>query len=286
MPHSPRPPFIESLAPLARNYDALLCDAWGVIHDGRALFPGAEEALLEFRRRQGPVIVLTNAPRPNAIIPPQLDRLGLARGAYDAVTTSGDATRAEIEKRGSAPAFRIGPEKDDPLFKGLDIAFVPLDAAAYLICTGLVDDQLETPEDYRPLLIEAAGRGLVMICANPDIVVRWGGRLIYCAGALAEIYERLGGTVVYCGKPHAPIYDLALARLEEIAGRPIPRARILVVGDGVATDIKGATDQGLDSVLIAGAGGVHVGPASADEVVAALAAAQARAVAAMERLQW
>lgn len=286
MPPAPIPQIVDGLQSLAENYDALLCDAWGVIHDGRALFPGAEEALLAFRRRRGPVVVLTNAPRPNAIIPLQLDRLGLSRAAYDAVTTSGDATRAEIVKRGRAPALKIGPEKDDPLFEGLDIPFAPLAKARYLICTGLVDDQRESPEDYRALLIEAAGRGLDMICANPDVVVRWGGRLVYCAGALAEIYERVGGTVIYCGKPHRPIYDLALARLEAAAGRALDRARILAVGDGVATDIKGASDQGIDAVLIAGAGGVHDGPASDEAIAAALAAAKARAVAAMEKLRW
>jgi HAD superfamily hydrolase (TIGR01459 family) len=286
MPPSQRPPFIDGLAPIAANYDALLCDAWGVIHDGRALFPGAEEAMIEFRRRRGPVVVLTNAPRPNAVIPPQLDRLGLSREAYDAVVTSGDATRAEIGKRGGAPAFRIGPEKDDPLFEGLKVPFAPLEEADYLICTGLADDQRESPEDYRTLLIAAAARGLVMICANPDLVVRWGGRLIYCAGALAEIYERIGGAVVYGGKPHRPIYDLALARIAAIAGRALDPARVLAVGDGVATDIKGAAGHGLDAVLVAGAGGVHEGPASADAVAAALAAAGASAVAAMERLRW
>lgn len=286
MPPSIRPPFIKSFATLAENYDALLCDAWGVIHDGRALFPGAEEALLEFRRRRGPVIVLTNAPRPNPIIPPQLDRLGLSREAYDAVVTSGDATRAEIEKRGGLRAYRIGPEKDDPLFEGLAVPFAPLDEAEYVICTGLADDQRQTPDDYRPVLLDAVARGLDMICANPDIVVRWGGRLVWCAGALAEIYERAGGHVIYGGKPHRPIYDLALGRIAEIAGHAVAAARIVAVGDGAATDIKGAFDYGIDAVLVAGDGGVHSGPASQDAVAEGLVKANARAVAAMERLKW
>jgi HAD superfamily hydrolase (TIGR01459 family) len=286
MSHSTAPDVIDRLSAIAPAYDALLCDAWGVIHDGRRLFPGVEEALQEFRARRGPVLILTNAPRPNEIIPPQLDRLGLARAAYDGVVTSGDATRAEIESRLAAPAYRIGPQKDDPLFEGLAIRFAPLEEAGFIVCTGLEDDAVETPEDYREVLARAATRDLLMVCANPDKVVRWGGRLVYCAGALAELYEGLGGRVVYGGKPHPPIYRLALARLAVVAGRPVPPERILAVGDGVATDIVGANRAGIDAVFIAGADGIHEGAHSPAAIAAALGAAGAHAVAAMERLQW
>lgn len=275
------PPLIERLAPLAANYDALLCDAWGVIHNGVDLFDGAREALERFRAERGPVIVLTNAPRPSSIIPPQLDRLGLPRAAYDAVVTSGDATRAAIVARLPAPAYRLGPEKDDKLYEGVDIRFAPLEEADFIICSGLVDDQRETPDDYRPLLQEAAARQLPMICANPDIVVRWGGRLVYCAGALAQVYEALGGEVIYGGKPHAPIYELALRKISEIRGAPIDARRVLALGDGVGTDIVGANNQGIDAVFVAGADGIHEGEANE-----ALSRAGARAVAVMERLAW
>lgn len=277
---------ISHIAPLAARYDALLCDAWGVIHNGVSVFDGAEEALLRFREERGPVIILTNAPRPSRIIPVQLDRLGLPRAAYDAVVTSGDATRAEIARRLPAPAYRLGPKKDDPLYEGLDIEFVGIDSAAFIICTGLANDQHETPEVYRPLLEDAAARKLPMICANPDIVVRWGGRLVHCAGALAEIYEQLGGEVVYGGKPHGAIYDLAFARIDAIRGAPLERSRVLCVGDGVKTDIAGANAQGVDAIFVAGAGGVHDGAGAPAEVQAALQSAGARAIAVMESLKW
>ena len=271
---------------IAPGYDALLCDAWGVIHNGVSLFPGAAEAMMRFRETCGPVVILTNAPRPSSIIPGQLDRLGLPRDAYDAVVTSGDATRAEIEARLPAPAYRIGPEKDDPLFDGLYPDFVSEEEAEFIVCTGLVDDHRETPDDYRDLLQRLAARGLVMICANPDIIVNWGGRRLWCAGALAEIYKEFGGTVVYGGKPHPPVYRLALEVIGEMrgAGRPPPRA--LAVGDGLHTDIIGANRQNIDAVFIAGAGGVHDGDADASAVAERLAAAGARAVALMEALQW
>ncbi len=280
------PRFIDGLQEIASGYDALLCDAWGVIHDGVRLFPGVEEALTEFRRARGPVLVLTNAPRPSAVIPGQLDRIGLARAAYDGVVTSGDATRAAIAAMLPRPAFKLGPEKDDGLYDGLDVSFAPLEAAAFIICTGLFDDQRESPADYQGLLERAAARKLPMICANPDIVVRWGGRLVYCAGALAEIYEKLGATVIYGGKPHAPIYEVALKTLSERAGRQIERSRVLAVGDGLKTDIAGANAQGIDALYVAGEGGVHHGAADDAAIAAALGKEGAHAAYAARGLIW
>ncbi|MEZ5921895.1 MAG: TIGR01459 family HAD-type hydrolase [Parvularculaceae bacterium] len=280
------PQFISSIADIAEDYGALLVDAWGVIHNGVELFHGVSNAMMRFRNAHGPAAILTNAPRPSSIIPAQLDRIGLPREAYDTVITSGDATRAAIMSFLPSPAYQLGPEKDDALYDGVDIDFTPLEEARFIVCTGLVDDQTETPEDYRDLLMRAAARRLPMVCANPDIVVRWGGRLVWCAGALAEIYQTLGGKVVYGGKPHAPIYDLAMKRLNAIAGADIPRSRVLAIGDGVNTDIAGANAQGIDALFIFGAGGVHEGSADAIAAAKALdeAGAQARYVA--NALKW
>lgn len=280
------PPFQKHLSAIAGNYDALLCDAWGVIHDGVRLFDGVGEALSEFRRTRGPVVILTNAPRPSFIIPPQLDRIGLPRSAYDAVVTSGDATRTMIEARLPQAAVKIGPGKDDPLFEGLDIRFSGAADAGFVICTGLRDEFNESPEDYRSELEDLARRRLPMICANPDKLVNWGGRKIWCAGALAEIYETLGGEVAYGGKPHRPIYDLAIARAEAVRGAPLRRERILAIGDGLGTDIAGANRQGLSVVYIAGAGGVHEGDADAASIGAAFDRAGLSALAVMESLAW
>ena len=278
-------PVISSLATLAPRYDAMLCDAWGVIHDGVTLFDGVEEALTRFRETRGPVLILTNAPRPSSIIPAQLDRLGLSRAAYDGVVTSGDATRAAIEARLPAPAYKLGPSKDDPLFDGMKIEFAPLEEASFIICTGMENDQHETPDAYRNLLQRAAARELPMVCANPDIVVNWGGRMIWCAGALAEIYKEFSGEVIYGGKPHAPIYDLALQRINALRG-PTSRDRILAVGDGIKTDILGANNQGLDVLMIAGEGGVHEGGKDADAIAAQMKNAGVHAIAAAEALTW
>ena len=280
------PRFLAHLSDIASDYDALLCDAWGVIHDGVRVFAGVDEALTRFRATRGPVIVLTNAPRPNDIIPPQLDRLGLSRGAYDGVVTSGDATRASILTFLPKPAYKLGPDKDEALYRGIDVSFAPLEQAEFIICTGLVDDAHETPDDYSDLLSRAAALGLTMICANPDMVVRWAGRLVYCAGALAQTYERLGGAVIYGGKPHEPIYRLALARLSETAGREIDAGRALVIGDGAATDIAGANAHGFDALYVAHESGVHEGAIDGAAVSAALGAAGAHARFWTTALRW
>ena len=277
---------INGLGELAGQYDALLCDAWGVIHNGVELFAGAGDAMVRFREAGGTIVILTNAPRPSVVIPAQLDRLGLPRDAYDAVVTSGDSTRSEIERYLPASAFRIGPGKDDPLFDGLPIEFAPLEEAGFIICTGLENDQREKPDDYREVLMAAQARGLPMICANPDIVVNWGGRLIWCAGALAEIYEEIGGKVTYGGKPHAPIYRLAMSAIEKARGAALDKSRVLAIGDGVKTDIGGANAAGVDALYVSGSGGIHEGGNDLNSVCLRLEEGGVSALGVMEALKW
>ena len=246
--------FIHSLGTLAGRYDTLLCDVWGVIHNGRESFPAACEALIRWRAEVGPVVLISNAPRPEGSVAVQLDGLGVPRAAWSAVVTSGDVSRGLLAARAPGPAFRIGPAKDDPLYEGLGLAFSGPEEAAFVACSGPNDEDVETPEDYRAVLTLAAGRSLEMICANPDLVVQRGNALIYCAGALAGLYEDLGGRVIQAGKPFAPIYDLALAR----AGGP-DRARVLTIGDGLLTDLAGARAQNLSALFVAD--GVHAADA-------------------------
>lgn len=245
---------IHDLDDIATHYDAILCDVWGVIHNGRAAYRPAADALARFRATGKPVVLITNAPRPSHIIPGQLERLGVRDDAWDAVVSSGDATINEIARRGPR-AYKIGPQKDEGLYDGLPVDFQPAETADYVICTGLRDDLTEGPDTYRPELEKLAARGLPLVCANPDKVVQFGGHLIPCAGALADIYEELGGQVIMAGKPFAPIYDLTIARIEAILGRPVAREKLLCIGDGLPTDVAGARNQKLDCLFVAG--GIH-----------------------------
>jgi HAD superfamily hydrolase (TIGR01459 family) len=248
-------PTLDRLADLAGRYDLLLCDVWGVIHNGRDAFPRPCAALAAWRDTVGPVVMISNAARPAPEVMAQLDGLGVPRATYSAVVTSGDVTRRLLIERAPGPAYKIGPDRDLPLYEGTGVVFSALEAAKFIGCSGPTDDEVETPEDYRDLLTRAAALGLPMICANPDKVVQRGDRLIYCGGALADLYETLGGAVVMAGKPHAPIYHEALARAAALKGGPIERSRVLAIGDGIPTDIAGANAQDLDVLFVVG--GIH-----------------------------
>ena len=244
---------IESLADISGGYDAILCDLWGVYHDGIRPHRQAVDALRAARERGIVVALLTNAPRPDSAVARQLERMGAPQDSHDLIVTSGDATMAALRASGfGTRAYHIGPSRDDDLLAGLDIRRTALGEADFILCSGLFDDATESPEDYAETLEEARARGMVMVCANPDIVVDRGERRIWCGGALAQAYERIGGEVRLYGKPHAPIYDLALDRIAQVAGRRIDRSRILAIGDGPATDVKGARDNGFDCLFIAG----------------------------------
>jgi HAD superfamily hydrolase (TIGR01459 family) len=240
---------------LAPGYDAVLSDVWGVIHNGVEAFPAACDALMRFRAKGGRVVLITNAPRPGAVVVKLLDRLKVPREAYDAIVSSGDVTRAVMAKRPDKAVFHIGPERDLPIFEGLGLRFVRWQDADYVVCTGLADDETETPESYRELLTEIRARGLFMLCGNPDLVVERGTKLVYCAGALADLYGELGGEVLYAGKPHRPIYAQALQRAADIGGAPLSLDRVLAIGDSVRTDLTGATAFGIDCLFVTA--GIH-----------------------------
>ncbi len=256
------PQLINGLSDLASQYDVVLSDIWGVIHNGMASFPDACRALARFNAEVGPTVLISNSPRPSTAVYDQLDSLGVPRASWRAFVSSGDATRKVLAEMAPGPAWKIGPDRDWPLYEGLGVEFTSPDKAVFIACTGPNDDEVETPEDYRTRLAACAPRGLPMICANPDKVVQRGEKLIFCGGALAELYETMGGPVRMAGKPYAPIYEMALAEAETLLGRPLDRRRVLCIGDGIGTDLRGAADQKLDCLFIAR--GIHGNAAIGD----------------------
>jgi HAD superfamily hydrolase (TIGR01459 family) len=283
------PHALPGLSAIADRYDVLLCDVWGVIHNGRESFPAACAALSRFRAERGPVILISNSPRPARAVEGQLAELGVPRDAWTSFVTSGDATRALLAERAPGPAWRIGPDRDNVLYEGLGLEFAGPADAAFIACSGPVNDEVETPEDYRVSLTVAEDRGLTMICANPDRVVHRGDRLIYCGGALADLYGELGGEVIMAGKPYPAIYDLCLGQAVKQSGKADPR--ILCVGDGIPTDVRGAAWQELDCLFVAG--GIHGletaganGGMNVDSVGALLSGEDTYAAYAMMTLSW
>ena len=242
--------FADRLHDLTKDVDVILSDVWGVIHDGVHGFPEACKALQTFRAQGGTVIMITNAPRPADSVQRQLRKMDISDETYDAIVSSGDLTRSFVASRLEQPLLQIGPERDNPMFRGLDVKFTTLENAEYIVCTGPYDDEVETEENYRGMMEEALKRNLTLVCANPDMVVERGHRLITCAGAIAELYRSLGGEVIFYGKPHRPIYDRALELAAEKRGGATPSSRILAIGDSVLTDLTGANLMGLDCLFL------------------------------------
>ncbi|OCW57189.1 HAD family hydrolase [Hoeflea olei] len=244
---------ITELDQLTDRVDVLLCDVWGVIHNGVNPFPLSVETLKAARARGQTVILITNSPRPASDVRLQFETIGVDPDCFDDMVTSGDVTRQLVREAPRAIYF-VGPERDRMLVDGLDVALVDAPDAGAVLCTGLFEDETEKPEDYRALLETFRERDLPFICANPDRVVERGDRLVPCAGALADLYADMGGTTRIAGKPHAPIYREALARARAIRGE-VDTGRVLAIGDGVTTDIRGAMDNGVPSLFIAR--GIH-----------------------------
>ncbi|HTO41241.1 MAG TPA: TIGR01459 family HAD-type hydrolase [Rhizomicrobium sp.] len=279
---------LSGLSEISADHDGIICDVWGVLHNGREPYLKAAEALRRFRSERGPVVLLSNAPRLVPTLLKQFEAIGVPTDCFDAIVTSGMAARGDLIARGHGrrlKMFHLGPERDGDVFDGLDIESVAAQDAEIVLCTGLFDDDHETPADYEERLTALQGRGLTMLCANPDLVVQRGGQLVYCAGALAARYEQLGGTVAYFGKPHPAIYDVTLDTLRKVSGRTI--AKPLAIGDAMATDLKGANAMGVEALFIAhGIHAAELGEVTTESLSQLFDKAGVRASAAMRELVW
>ncbi|MBX9464240.1 MAG: TIGR01459 family HAD-type hydrolase [Aquamicrobium sp.] len=245
---------IETLDGIAEGYAAIFCDVWGVVHNGIRPFPKAVDALRRAREKGKAVVLLTNSPRPSKGVIEQLGAIGVAEDCWDSIVTSGDVTR-DLISDGPRRVFHIGDERQLAIYDGLDVELVEEFEAQTVVCTGFLDDDTESPEDYAELLQRLRARNLPFICANPDIVVERGDRLIWCAGALARDYAQLGGRTQIAGKPHRPIYEAALEAAAGVLGRDVERGEVLAIGDGMLTDVKGAVSNGFDVLYVSG--GIH-----------------------------
>lgn len=249
---------IASFAEVADRYDAAFVDLWGCMHNGLHAFPEAVAAMQSYCAHGGRVVLVTNAPRPRASVEAQIARLGIPNDAWDAIATSGDAARVALFQGAvggrvwfmGAPNDRVFLEPPRIVQEPIPVEEVPLDQAEGIVCCGPFDPHAD-PEVNRPDFQSAIGRGVKLLCANPDIVVDRGESREWCAGALAQLYQEMGGEALYFGKPYAPIYDLARRRLGQLGELP-PDSRIVCIGDGVGTDVLGAQDQGLDCVFVTG----------------------------------
>ena len=289
------PPRLDAgLAELAAAYDLVLCDVWGVVHNGVAHHAPAVDALRRFRRGGGTVILITNAPAPAAQVERRLDNLAVPRDAYDGIATSGEVTIAMIVAAGCPPLFSIGPGSDYAIYREAARLgprapeIVPVADAEMAVCIGL-DQTGDRAEDYDGTLAALRAKELDLVCANPDLVVEVGDTLVTCAGAIAARYAAIGGTVIQAGKPFPAIYERALALAEAVRGAT-PIRRVLAIGDAIHTDIAGARTMGFDSLLITS--GIHrarlhpAGDLDESALDRFLADAELQPTAALPALSW
>jgi HAD superfamily hydrolase (TIGR01459 family) len=283
-------PLAASARPLSLRYKVWLCDVWGVVHNGARAHESACEALIKHRENGGIVILITNAPRPHHAVAKQLRGLHVPDEIYDVIVPSGDVTRSLVSAHTGGKIFFFGPERDLQLKEGLEVEWSELDEADGVLCTGLYNDRTDQPSDYQDTFDLMLARDLPMICANPDLVVQFGDRLLPCAGALAAHYAAMGGIVEMAGKPFSPIYDVSLQRAGEILGQPVEKSQCLAIGDGMKTDIAGAANYNIAVAFISG--GIHDNDIGATDNVEELAGIARNAVkgvnvvAAMRKLEW
>ena len=286
------PPIIGNAGPLLSRYEAVFCDVWGVMHNGRTAYAEAGEALARFRADGGTVILVSNAPVPASGVERVLEKTGVRRDAWDAIVSSGDIALRHIAEKGYQRMHWVGPSRRDyALYIRLGEPQAPITDAEVIVCTGLKDDRNETVEDYRALIEEGVAAKLPFVCANPDLVVDVGAVRLVCAGSIAAEYERLGGEVFWAGKPHPSAYGTALDVAAGLRGTEPALERILAIGDAVRTDLAAARGLGVDGLFVTA--GIHndavmvEGEIDADKLAALFApAGTPPAIAAMPTLHW
>ncbi len=249
---------IKHLKQISKKYNVLFCDIWGCIHNGKKAYKNALNALVEFKKDGGFVMLLTNAPRPKSAVKAHLSSLGIFEEHYNDITTSGDAAQnSMLSGEVGTRIFHLGPKRDLSFFTDLpkeiklrnNIERVGLSSAEGIVCTGLFDDRTETPDNYKDIIEYGVDKKLNLLCVNPDIFVDVGALRVWCAGGIAEAFTKAGGKSIYCGKPHKQIYNLAYSKLKK---HEIKSPKILCIGDGINTDILGGKKEKLDTLFVCG----------------------------------
>ena len=246
------PQKLKGISEISDKFDVYFIDLWGVIHNGVQCYPEALKVLEKLKEQNKKIVLISNAPRPAAVVKVFLETIGLKSSCYDFLVTSGDITREYISLNSSKKNFyHLGPTRDIDLFKDLNVTLTSKEECEEIICTGLVSDEEEKLQDYKTLLDFFLNKKIPLICANPDEVVARGEKIVFCAGALANQYKKEGGVVRYFGKPYSEIYSFALKKIRAHKDfKDKKEINTLVIGDNIKTDIKGANLSNLDSVLI------------------------------------
>jgi HAD superfamily hydrolase (TIGR01459 family) len=243
----------NSLNQFYNKYDLFLVDLWGVIHDGDELYDGVKNCLEVLQSQGKKVVFISNAPKRISLAQSGLKRLGITSDLYNGIVTSGEVTYDYITsgKNNLGSKYFLIYDKEVDLLGGSELTSVETPSEAYFVVAIGFKEPKSTLEELMPTICNCIDNKLLMICANPDlVVVDKNGIPALCAGVMAEKYIQMGGEVIYFGKPYHHIYERAFSLFPNIK-----KERICAIGDNMRTDIKGANSIGIDSYLIAG--GIH-----------------------------
>lgn len=250
--------FIDGISELIDNYDFFILDIWGVIHDGKEPYNGVCEVLKYLKQRDKKICLLSNAPRRTDKVMEVLENMSITSDYYDFIITSGQTVYNHLKnnvlnnyQNFGKNYLYVGPKKDMDLIKDLNYNLVNFASEAnFIIATGFDHDGSVITEKIEQIT-QAKNFNLPMICANPDLVViRKDGTEMPCAGVIASQYENIEGKVIYFGKPFSEIYEYACENYEKFFNKKISLNRIIAIGDGLETDIKGANNFGIDNILV------------------------------------
>ena len=249
---------IANFSEISNKYNAVICDLWGCLHNGVESFPEALKALEKFKSSNGKIVLVTNAPRPIANVEYQIAKLGIKETHYDMLLTSGELTSNYINNisGNQLSIFHIGGKRHHSIYKDMihekkiSIEIDNITHADLIVCTEPFDPSKDQLSDYGNTLKIGIDKDLTLLCANPDLVVDVGDKREMCAGSIASMYEEMGGKVIYFGKPHKNIYQKVYSFLNKFGDSKAKS--ILCIGDGLTTDIRGANNEKLDSLLVVG----------------------------------
>jgi glycerol-1-phosphatase len=234
---------MNATAAVIDSYDAVLFDLDGVIYLGPVAVPGAPEGIAQLHDRGVKIgFVTNNAARPPVAVADHLIELGIPATAGDVVTSAEAAAHLLIKRFGAgARILAVGGE-------GVTVAL----SEAGLVPVHSADEHpLAVIQGYGidlrwQELNEAAiaiHRGAYWVATNIDPTRPTERGLVPGNGAaVAAVKMAVQSDPEVAGKPYRPLLDDTVERL----GAQHP----LFVGDRLDTDIAGAVNAGLDSMLV------------------------------------
>lgn len=233
---------VGSDQPLVERYDLTMLDLDGVVYIGGAAVVGAPEHLCVARERGAHLAFVTNnAARAPEEVAAHLSELGVP-ATHDDVVTSAQAAARVLRARfgvGARIAVLGGPGLETAV-RAQDLLPVEVGAEAVAIVSGFGPDVLWRTVMRAAVLIRD---GLPWVASNTDLTLPTPFGPAPGHGVLVKLLTEFSGvTPEVAGKPSRPLLDETVRR--------VGGTRPLMVGDRLDTDIDGALNAGVASLLV------------------------------------